>query len=178
MADISGASLHYQRTLSAAQSSEKASAPAKTSGDIYSPERTIHDTVEISDDGTKIINLARGQELTDALPDATLDRDAFDAALEKSLEDINRITSLFGGVIDELSTLHASAPNTSSDTTQLTDDGEQVVNLGQTSEIVERLRNGSVENQDFIAYLEKSRGEIQQITTLLNETIKTAFGKS
>jgi len=178
MADISGASLNYQRTLSATQSADKTNASTKSSGDLYSPERTIHDTVEISDDGTKIINLARGQELANALPDATLDRDAFNAALAKSLEDIGRITTLYGGVLDELATLYSSAPNTSSETPQLTEDGGQGVNLSQSSEVVERLRKGSVENQDFITSLEKSRGEIQQITTLLSESIKTAFGKS
>jgi len=178
MADISGASVHYQRTLSAAQSADKTNAPAKSSGDLYSPERTIHDTVEISDDGTKIINLARGQELANALPDATLDRDAFNAALAKSLEDINRITTLYGGVLDELATLYSSAPNSSSDTTQLTEDGGQGVNLVQTNEVVERLRKGSVANQDFIASLEKSRSEIQQITSVLSDTIKSTFGKS
>ena len=42
-------------------------------------DRTVRDTVEISEDGQKIINLTRGAELAAQLPDADADRDA-DAA--------------------------------------------------------------------------------------------------
>ena len=178
MTNVSGALSQYQRTLSAPQSREQGNESAKPKSDIYSSERIIHDTVELSEDGSKIINLARGQDLADALPDATLDRDAFNAALATALEDINRITELFGGVLAEIGRPAASGSSDYSDTTQLTEGGEEVVNLGQTSQIVERLRSGSVENQNFIAYLEKSRSQIQQITSLLSESIKTAFGKS
>ena len=63
-------------------------------------DRTVRDTVEISQDGQKIINLTRGVELAAELPDAGADREAFDAALERAQEDIKRITTLFGGVLN------------------------------------------------------------------------------
>ena len=63
-------------------------------------DRTVRDTVEISEDGQKIINLTRGAELAAQLPDASADREAFDAALELAQEDIKRITTLFGGVLN------------------------------------------------------------------------------
>ena len=63
-------------------------------------ERTARDTLEISEDGQKIINLTRGAELAAQLPDASADRAAFDAALERAQVDIKRITTLFGGVLN------------------------------------------------------------------------------
>ena len=56
--------------------------------------------MEISKDGQKIINLTRGAELAAQLPDAGADRVAFDLALERAQEDIKRITTLFGGVLN------------------------------------------------------------------------------
>lgn len=77
----------------------KASASAKTETD----PRTIRDVIDVGGNaGEKVVNLARGTELAAALPDATQDRDAFDAALKAALEDIQRIMSLFGGVLDLL----------------------------------------------------------------------------
>ena len=66
-----------------------------------SADRTVRDTIEISADGQKIVNLARGAELAAELPDAAEDRQAFDAALKKAQEDIKRITDLFGGVLGQ-----------------------------------------------------------------------------
>ena len=63
-------------------------------------DRTVRDTLEISEDGQKIINLTRGAELSAQLPDAGADREAFNAALERAQEDIKRITTLFGGVLN------------------------------------------------------------------------------
>ena len=63
-------------------------------------DRIVRDTVEISEDGQKIINLTRGAELAAQLPDASADREAFNAALERAQEDIKRITTLFGGVLN------------------------------------------------------------------------------
>jgi len=79
----------------ASNADEPARDKAETSGD-----RTVRDTIELSEEGQKIINLARGDELASALPDATQDRAAFDAALERAQEDIKRITTLFGGVLN------------------------------------------------------------------------------
>jgi len=74
-------------------------------------DRTIRDTLEISKEGQKIINLARAAELANGLPDATTDRAAFDAALESALKDVERIGLLFGSVLTQLSGETAFHPN-------------------------------------------------------------------
>ncbi len=74
-----------------------------------SSDRTVRDTIELSKDGQKIINLGRGAELAAALPDAVKDREAFDAALERAQEDIKRITDLYGGVLNPFSAIAASS---------------------------------------------------------------------
>lgn len=86
----------------------------KTPADDTS-DRTIRDTIEISPGGQKIINLARGAELASALPDARADRAAFDAALKQAQEDIKRITTLFGGVLNPFGVATAASQTTESD---------------------------------------------------------------
>lgn len=56
--------------------------------------RTIHDTVDISGDGAKAVNLSRGRELASEFRSKSADRD-FATDLRKALEDIMRITRLF-----------------------------------------------------------------------------------
>jgi len=73
-------------------------------------DRTVRDTLEISEEGQKIINLARADELAAGLPDATSDRAAFDAALQSALKDVDRIGQLFGSVLTELSGKTAFLP--------------------------------------------------------------------
>jgi len=73
-------------------------------------DRTIRDSLEISEEGQKIINLARAGELAGELPDATADRAAFDAALEAALKDVERIGLLFGSVLTQLSGKTAFLP--------------------------------------------------------------------
>ncbi len=80
-------------------------------------DRTVRDTVEISQDGQKIVNLTRGAELAAELPDADADREAFNAALERAQEDIKRITTLFGGVLKRATDLQ---PRFSEDSQSLT----------------------------------------------------------
>ena len=61
-------------------------------------ERTIHDTVTLSDGGQKIVNLARGGELAREIRAAPVDKD-FTVNLLKAQEDIFRITRLFSETI-------------------------------------------------------------------------------
>jgi len=85
--------------------------PAKPRADSADGnDRTIRDTLEISEEGQKIINLARAGELAGELPDATTDRAAFDAALESALKDVERIGLLFGSVLTQLSGKTAFLP--------------------------------------------------------------------
>ncbi|OEJ64681.1 hypothetical protein [Magnetovibrio blakemorei] len=62
------------------------------------PEATqhdaIHDTVSLSAGGEKIVNLNRGQELSQQIKNAPVDKD-FAENLRKSTEDVFRITKLF-----------------------------------------------------------------------------------
>jgi hypothetical protein len=60
--------------------------------------RTVHDTVTLSEDGQKMINLSRGQELVGEIRSAPVDKD-FAAKLTKMMEDIFRITRLFSETI-------------------------------------------------------------------------------
>ena len=60
--------------------------------------RAVHDTVELSEGGQKIINLARGREVAAEIRAAPLDED-FAAKLLKAQEDIFRISRLFGATI-------------------------------------------------------------------------------
>jgi hypothetical protein len=54
----------------------------------------IHDTVSLSAGGQKVVNLSRGQELSQQLKNAPVDQD-FAEKLRKSTEDVFRITELF-----------------------------------------------------------------------------------
>ena len=85
--------------ISPAKPARTAAAEAGAGSDAKS-SRSIRDTVEIG--GNKIVNLARAQELAAALPDATEDRDAFDAALSAAQEDVRRITQLFQSTLTDL----------------------------------------------------------------------------
>ena len=63
-------------------------------GEPAPAERTVRDTVTLSEGGQKIINLARGREVAKEIRAAPVDKD-FAANLLKALEDIFRITRLF-----------------------------------------------------------------------------------
>jgi len=85
--------------------------PAKPRTDEASGnDRSIRDTLEISQEGQKIINLARAGELAGELPDARANRAAFDAALAAALKDVERIGLLFGSVLTQLSGKTAFLP--------------------------------------------------------------------
>jgi|GEM_PF-1290737 len=90
------------QSLSTVKAAPKRAPETESDGDAKSA-RSIRDTLEIG--GNKIINLARAKELAAALPDATEDRDAFDAALSAAQEDVSRITNLFQSVLGELVSL-------------------------------------------------------------------------
>ncbi len=139
--------------------------------------RSIHDTVQLSAGGEKIINLARAAELTQALPDATVDRAAFDAALARALGDISRIANLFGEVVAASGRAQqngAAQRNTdASDTTRLREAGEVIVNLARTAELAKGVRRGEG-GADFVASLKKASGNVTRITTLFTETLHTA----
>jgi hypothetical protein len=76
------------RSASSPQSTSQATSPAST------PHDAIHDTVSLSAGGQKIVNLNRGQELSQQIKNAPVDKD-FAENLRKSTEDIFRITRLF-----------------------------------------------------------------------------------
>lgn len=90
------------QSLSTVKAAPERAPETESDGDSQSA-RSIRDTLEIG--GNKIINLARAKELAAALPDATEDRDAFDAALSAAQEDVSRITHLFQSVLGDLVSL-------------------------------------------------------------------------
>lgn len=59
-----------------------------------SPDRTKLDTVTLSEGGQKIVNLGRGLDLGKEITNAPVDEN-FAETLEKSTDDVFRITQLF-----------------------------------------------------------------------------------
>ena len=87
----------YQPPGGGAASAPAASKSASKGEDAGQPvpaERTVRDTVTLSEGGQKIINLARGREFAEEIRAAPVDKD-FAANLAKAMEDIFRITRLF-----------------------------------------------------------------------------------
>ena len=81
-----------------APSASKGASKGQGAGDPLPAERTVRDTVELSEGGQKIINLARGREFAKEIRTTPVDKD-FAAKLAKALEDIFRITRLFTATI-------------------------------------------------------------------------------
>ena len=112
-------------------------------------DRTVRDTVEISEDGQKIINLTRGAELAAQLPDASADREAFNAALERAQEDIKRITTLFGGVLNLVTELQP----------RFSEDGESLVGTAGL-------------DPDIAAQLRQAFNDIRQISAEVDQKLR------
>ena len=61
-------------------------------------DRTVNDTVTLSDGAQKIVNLNRGKSLADELRDAPVDQD-FASNLENATNDVFRISELFNKTV-------------------------------------------------------------------------------
>jgi len=177
MVDIINVASSFRPSVADSAGLEKKTKNDGTTVPARAVERTVRDTVDISAEGYKTVNLARGQELANALPDAKVDRVAFNAAIARALEDIDRVTTLFSQVVSQLQGKSVSAADTTSETVSLTNGGEQVVNLGKTSQSVERLRKGQVNVQDLANYLKTSSNQNQKLTSLLAESLKALISK-
>lgn len=66
----------------------------QVSSEAAKSETTVHDTVSLSEGGQKIVNLNRGQELSQQIKNAPVDKD-FAENLRKATQDVFRITELF-----------------------------------------------------------------------------------
>ena len=66
----------------------------ETVPDAPQTQRTIRDTVTLSNGGQKIVNLARGNELANEFRNAPVDAD-YGKRLTKAFEDISRVARLF-----------------------------------------------------------------------------------
>ena len=64
-------------------------------------DRTVHDTVTLSAGGQKIVNLARGAELSRDIKAAPID-ETFAGKLKDASDDVFRIAKLFGGTLRAL----------------------------------------------------------------------------
>ena len=112
-------------------------------------DRTVWDTVDISEDGQKIINLTRCAELATQLPSAGADREAFDAALERAQGDIKRITTLFGGVLNLVQ--ESQLP--------VSEDGHSLMGTAK-------------EHHDIVAKLRQTFKDIRQISAEVGQNIR------
>ncbi len=87
------------RRQAGASAAPAAGAPKARGAGLPAPgDRTVRDTVTLSEGGHKIVNLARGLELAGEIRAAPVDKEFF-ANLLKAQEDIFRITRLFGETI-------------------------------------------------------------------------------
>jgi|GEM_PF-2017374 len=89
--------------VQAANAAKPAPARAPASNDAPSKndagaDRTVHDTVTLSEGGEKIVNLSRGQDLAQQLKEAPVDK-AFTDNLKQGTDDVFRITRLFSETI-------------------------------------------------------------------------------
>ena len=109
----------------------------------------VRDTLEISEDGQRIINLTRGAELAAQLPDAGADREAFNEALERAQEDIKRITTLFGGVLNLVTELQP----------RFSEDGQS-------------LRGTDWVEPDIAAQLRQAFNDIRQISAEVDQNLR------
>lgn len=69
-------------------------AKPNTAPEAPQTQRTIRDTVTLSNGGQKIVNLARGTELANEFRNALVDTD-YGGKLAKAFEDIARVARLF-----------------------------------------------------------------------------------
>jgi len=92
----------FTNLFTARQSAGAGTTPAPSAGsaeddDAGAPtlgQRTVRDTVTLSEGGQKYINLARGQELAQEIRNAPTDG-TFEATLKKALDDVFRVVRLF-----------------------------------------------------------------------------------
>lgn len=64
-------------------------------------DRTVHDTVQLSEGGQKIVNLARGADLARDIKGAPVD-ETFADNLKHATDDVFRITHLFNQTVRSL----------------------------------------------------------------------------
>lgn len=81
------------RSASTAKTPSTEATSATPSSEAKSVD-TVHDTVSLSAGGQKIVNLNRGQELSQQIKNAPVDKD-FAENLRKATQDVFRITELF-----------------------------------------------------------------------------------
>ncbi|MEG3617315.1 hypothetical protein V5T82_02500 [Magnetovibrio sp. PR-2] len=71
---------------------------SKSNADSTGPDRTVNDTVSLSGDAQKIVNLNRGQSLAEDLRTAPVDAE-FAKSLETATSDVFRISELFNKTV-------------------------------------------------------------------------------
>jgi hypothetical protein len=164
VADVRSVILNVQSAPTGRAGAERSASKESSANDVYAPDRIIHDTIDISEDGQKkIINLARHSELADGLPDATKDRAAFDAAITQALEDVERITTLFGAVSGQLA---------SNQVATVIDQNPQPESAAQT--VNSEGRDGLLTARNF----DKTKNSFHNISALLSESFKSIFNKA
>jgi len=158
--------------------------PAKETGtsdekltDAEIRKRTAHDTIEISEEGRTIINLQRNEDLAKNLPDAYEDRDAYDKALKKALEDVERIGTLFSEV---LFSLHdsplAGIEDDNAENQNL--EGDQAINtLSQVADLAKQFREGDLDQNSFVSSLGRALKENNAATSLFADIVNSRIDR-
>ena len=139
--------------------------------------RTVRDTLEIGPQGQKLINLARGAELAHELPDAS-DREAFDAALRKAQEDVQRITTLFGTVLKDLNALPSPGQDAAVATPDALAEADDSANArADLSNLVRRIEAGRLGGGDYADALHQASRDVRTMISQLSETIGAQFAR-
>ncbi len=94
LAEAAGRQRSSRGAPSQAQTRDQGSIAAPPDDSRPSSDRTVKDTVTLSDGGQKIVNLARGNELAAEFRSKPVD-EGFFAALARAREDVLRIGRLF-----------------------------------------------------------------------------------
>lgn len=163
MVDIQSVISNVQSGPSGRATTDASDFRRSSQNDVYAPDRIIHDTIDISDEGDKIINLSRHADLTKSLPDARTNRAEFDAAISRALEDINRITTLFGAVSSQLAGHQIGAGAGQQRATEQADTG------------ADGTGNYRLQPSEGVS---RSTTSVRDITSALTDAFRTLFSKT
>ena len=173
MANIVTAYLNPYRSFSGPPPASGSGASAEKLSDAEIRARTARDTVEISEEGRSIINLQRSEELAKALPDADKDREAFDLALKKALEDVERIGTLFSEVLYSLHNSPLPASGSGAAEAQGAENDRAVSVLSQVADLAKQFREGDLDGDSFVSRLGKALKEVNESTSLFADIVNS-----
>lgn len=177
MANIVTAYLNPYRPSSGLPPAKESSTPAEKLTDAEIRKRTARDTIEISEEGHTIINLQRDKELASSLPDASKDRAAFDLALKKALEDVERIGKLFSEVLYSLYASPLNPTDVNAPKAQNVENSQAVDTLSRVAGLAKQFREGTLDESSFVANLGKALDDVNTTTLLFADIVKSRIDR-